>query len=343
MTRVTEVRGRLELPAGELFVRQWSRAGGEDDPPLLAVHHLGISGSSLHFAEVAPLLAAGHGARVIAPDLPGFGGSPARATAEGYRPDALAELLEQLLDRLAPPPAGYLGLSWGATIGCHLAARAAGRLGALVLLDGGHVDAVEQPGFEVGASYESRVRAAASQLGAFRFRRLDDALNAVSDDYPRWTPELEASWKAGLRFSGGRVRPRLRADVYAAAVHGLAAAPPSTTWAAIAAARLPVLLVTSDETVERRGSGHADGDAGEGGAGTGAAATGEGGAGTGDAAQRRERHRRARERFAAAVPQADVRVAAGQRADLVAGLGPQLVALVGDWLRSVGAVGRVGG
>src|SRR6185369_15014322 len=118
VTQVEQVHGRLALPGGELLVRQWARAGGEDDPPLLAVHHLGVSGSSLHFAEVAPLLAAQCRLRVIAPDLPGFGGSPAAPAPSAYRPDALAGLLTALLDRLALPPAGYLGLSWGATIGC---------------------------------------------------------------------------------------------------------------------------------------------------------------------------------------------------------------------------------
>jgi pimeloyl-ACP methyl ester carboxylesterase len=319
---VGEVHGSVELPGGPLFVRQWARAAGAADPadpPLLAVHHLGISGSSLHFAEVAPLLAARYRLRVIAPDLPGFGGSPAATAPAAYRPDALAGLLALLLERLALAPAAYLGLSWGATIGCHLAAAAPARLRALALLDGGHVDAGDQPGFELGASYESRVRAAATQLGAFRFRRLDDALNAVSDDYPRWTPELEESWKAGLRFAGGRVRPRLRADVYAAAVHGLAAAPPSSTWPALAAAGLPVLLLTADEASVETVEGD-DASARE-------------------VAERRDGRRRARERFAAAVPQADVRVAAGQRSDLVAGLGPRLAVLVGDWLRAAGAAG----
>jgi pimeloyl-ACP methyl ester carboxylesterase len=249
------------------------------------------------------LLATGYGARVIAPDLPGFGGSAAVGDAAAYRPDALAELLLELLDRLAIARAAYVGTSWGATIGCHLAASAPQRVSALALLDGGHVDAADQPGFEVDATLAERVKAARAQLGAFRFRRVDDALNAVSDDYPRWTPQLEESWKAGLRFVDGRVRPRLRPDVYAAAVHGLAVAPPSPTWPAIAAADIPVLLLTGDQLA-------------------------------GD----RPRQDAARARFAAALPQADVRVAEGQRSDLVAGMGPLLVPLLGDWLRDVGAL-----
>jgi pimeloyl-ACP methyl ester carboxylesterase len=294
VTEVAEVHGRLELAGATLFVRQWGRETG---PALLFVHHLGIAGSSLHLAEVARGLAADYGLRVVAPDLPGFGGSPPLAAPDAYRPDELASLLVGLLDRLGVARAGYAGLSWGATIGCHVADRAADRLRALVLLDGGHVDAGDQPGFEVDASLSDRVRAARRHLGGFAFRRLDDALDTVSDDYPRWTPELEESWKAGLRVVDGRIRPRLRPEVYAAAVHGLAAAPPSTTWPAIRDARLPVLLVTPA-----------------------------------DAAGSNRQHS-ARERFAAAIPRADVRVVREERHDLVAALGPALVRLVGDWLR----------
>jgi pimeloyl-ACP methyl ester carboxylesterase len=301
---MAETRGQLALPSATLFVRQWGR---DDAPVVLAIHHLGIAGSSLHLAEVGALLAGAYDVRVIAPDLPGFGGSAPLARAEDYRPDALAGLLLELLDRLAIARVAYVGASWGGTIGCHLAARAPQRLTALTLLDAGHVDAADQPGFEVGATLASRMRAARAQLGAFRFRRVDDALNAVSDDYPRWTPQLEESWKAGLRFVDGRVRPRLRPDVYAAAVHGLAVAPPSATWPAIAASGLPVLLLTSDPPADER-----------------------------------DRHDAARARFATAVPQADVRIANGYRHDLVAGMGPDLVTLVGDWLRDVDALAGAG-
>jgi len=299
VTQVAQVQGQLDLPGATLFVRQW---GSADGTPLLFVHQLGIAGSSLHLAEVAPLLADRYGLRVIAPDLPGFGGSRPLPGPEPYRPDALAGLLVELLDRLGIARAGCAGLSWGATIGCHLAALAPRRVAALVLLDAGHIDAADQPGFEADAPYADRVRAARVQLGGFRFRRLDEALNTVSDDYPRWTPELEESWKAGLRLVGDRVVPRLLPEVYAAAVHGLAAAPPSGTWPALRAAGTPVLLLTADSP---------------------------------DAI--RERQERGRARFAAAVPRADVRIARGQRHDLVAGLGPELVPLVGDWLRAVGA------
>jgi pimeloyl-ACP methyl ester carboxylesterase len=295
--RVTdEVHGNVELAEATLFVRQWGPAAG---PPLLALHQLGIAGSSLHLAGLATGLASSSGRRVLAPDLPGFGGSPPWA-AERYAPPELAGLLLSLLDRLGIGRLPVVGLSWGATLACHLAALAPERVSALVLLDAGHIDAADAPGFDPDGTLRDRVRAAQRSLEGFRFRRLDEALNAVSDDYPSWTPELEASWTAGLRLHRGHVAPRLRPSTFGGAVHGLVTDPVSTTWPALAAAGVPVLLLTADEP-----------------------------------AAVREAQEAGRARFAAAVPQADVRVLSGQRNDLVAGLGAALVPLVGEWLDSL--------
>ncbi|MDX6209305.1 MAG: hypothetical protein QOE24_1696, partial [Frankiales bacterium] len=135
----------------------------------------------------------------------------------------------------------------------------------------------------------------------FRFRRLDEALNTVSDDYPDWTPDLEASWTAGLRLHRGRVVPRLRPSTYGGSVHGLVTEPVSSTWPGLAGSGVPVLLLAADEP-----------------------------------ASAREMQAAARARFSSAVPQAEVRVLPGQRNDLVGGLGPALVPLVGDWLAEHG-------
>jgi pimeloyl-ACP methyl ester carboxylesterase len=287
------VSGTVELAEAAVFLRQWGPPDGE---PVLALHQLGIAGSSLHLARLAEGLATSYGLRVLAPDLPGFGGSPPWP-AERYLPSELAALLLSLLDRLGIGRVSLVGLSWGATIGCHLAEVAPERLGALVLLDAGYIDPTDQPSFVAEATLKDRVRTAERSLAGFRFARLDEALNRVSDDYPDWTPELEASWTAGLRLSRGHVVPRLRPSTFGGAVQGLVTEPVSRTWPALAASGLPVLLLTADEP-----------------------------------ATAREMQAAGRARFAAAVPQAEVRVLAGQRNDLVAGLGPTLVPLVGDWL-----------
>jgi pimeloyl-ACP methyl ester carboxylesterase len=290
------VSGMVELsgsPGATVFLRQW---GLDSEPPVLALHQLGIAGSSLHLAGFAEGLASSYGLRVLAPDLPGFGGSPPWP-ADRYLPSELAGLLLSLLDRLGVARVALVGLSWGATLAAHLAAIGPERVSALVLLDAGHIVPSDSPTFEAGLTLRDRVRAAERSLSAFRFRRLDEALNAVSDDYPDWTPELEASWTAGLRLHRGRVVPRLRPSSYGGAVQGLVSEPVSETWQRLAESGVPVLLLSADEP-----------------------------------ASARELQQAARERFAAAVPQAEVRVLAGQRNDLVAGLGPALVPLVGDWL-----------
>lgn len=293
------VSGTVELSGSSgavVFLRQW---GLDTDPPVLALHQLGIAGSSLHLAGLGLSLADSYGLRVLGPDLPGMGGSPPWP-AERYLPSELAGMLLSLLDRLGLARVSVVGLSWGATLGCHLAALAPERVSALVLLDGGHIDPSDLPSFEAGSELKHRVRAAARSLAAFRFRTLDAALNKVSDDYPDWTPELEASWTAGLRLHRGAVVPRLRPSTYGGAVHGLAVEPVSSTWPSLAASRVPVLLLSADEPESVR-----------------------------------EVQVGARSRFASAVPQAEVRVVPGVRSDLVAGLGPALVPVVGDWLQSV--------
>jgi pimeloyl-ACP methyl ester carboxylesterase len=291
-----EVSGTVELSEAAVFLRQW---GPDTGAPVLALHQLGIAGSSLHLAGLGQGLADSYGLRVLAPDLPGFGGSPPWP-ADRYLPSELAGLLLSLLDRLGLTRVAVVGLSWGATLACHLGALAPERVSALALLDAGYIDPTDQPSFIADTPLKDRVRTAERSLMAFRFKHLDEALNTVSDDYPDWTPDLEASWTAGLRLHRGRVVPRLRPSTFGGSVHGLVLEPVSATWAPLAAAGTPVLLLAADEP-----------------------------------AAAREMQAAARARFTAAVPQAVVRVLPGQRNDLVAGLGPALVPLVGDWLTSL--------
>lgn len=93
--------------------------------PLLLLH--GIGSSARAFAPAPAHLA---GRRVIAPDMPGYGGSAplAEATPEGF-----AAWLVALLDALALPRADVVGHSLGALLAAALAQRAPERIGTLVL------------------------------------------------------------------------------------------------------------------------------------------------------------------------------------------------------------------
>ena len=95
-------------------------------------------------AAFAQLLADTRPARVITPVHPGFGGTP--------RPDSLttigglADLYASLLDELDLRDVIVVGNSIGGWIAAELALRAAGRIGALALVDAAGIDV---PGHQV--------------------------------------------------------------------------------------------------------------------------------------------------------------------------------------------------
>jgi pimeloyl-ACP methyl ester carboxylesterase len=127
-------------------VRCWGRP---EAAPVLCWHGVALtSPGSLRFAEAGPLLAS-RGLRVLALDAPGFGGSP-QQEPPGYHPHALADLVPPLLDALELERVGFVGYSWGGDVGCHVAARHADRITALVLLDAGYSD----PPFDPDLPYE---------------------------------------------------------------------------------------------------------------------------------------------------------------------------------------------
>jgi pimeloyl-ACP methyl ester carboxylesterase len=129
---MTERTSMVEIGGQRLFVREW---GDPDAPVVLFVHGAGDDGG--HAAPLANVLADTR--RVVAPDVPGHGRSPA-AEPEAYAPSRIVVLLAGLLDELAVEAAVLVGFSWGASVGCHLAARYPERVRSLVLLEGGHLD-----------------------------------------------------------------------------------------------------------------------------------------------------------------------------------------------------------
>jgi pimeloyl-ACP methyl ester carboxylesterase len=129
----------VDAGVARFHLREW---GDESSPALLFWHGLGATGSDLDTA--GPLLAE-YGLRVLAPDAPGFGASPPLATPAGYTSEASAAQAATLLDTLGIEQAIFLGHSWGATVGCYVAARHPARLAALVLLDGGYLDLADLP------------------------------------------------------------------------------------------------------------------------------------------------------------------------------------------------------
>src|SRR5919204_5701325 len=112
----------LEVKAGRI---RYLVAGA--GPPLVLVH--GLGGSAANWCELAPLLARRR--RVVAPDLPGHGGSSALAAVSGLEPyaDRVAAVMEREGIRSAP----VIGHSLGGMVVVRLALRRPEAVDAIVL------------------------------------------------------------------------------------------------------------------------------------------------------------------------------------------------------------------
>lgn len=102
---------------------------GDGDRTVLLLH--GIGGNAGSWTAVGSLLAT-HGLRALAWDAPGYGeSSDPRGPADADYPTRVLTLL----DRLGTDQVDLVGTSWGGVIATVVAARAAGRVRSLVLLD----------------------------------------------------------------------------------------------------------------------------------------------------------------------------------------------------------------
>jgi pimeloyl-ACP methyl ester carboxylesterase len=191
-----------------------------------------------------------------------------------------------------------MGHSWGGLLACRLAAAVPGRVSALVLLDSGHLDYADQPGFDPGAPLEAWIERARGTRWEWPSR--EAFLDELREDATRITPEYEQAVLAGMAEQpDGSLHgpaPEVRGAVYKA----LAASRSSEAWPAIDAAGIPTLLVYATEPPDRR-------------------AENEAGAGRlGDAISK-----------VAVVPLPD----AGH--DVIGDGGPELARIVRDWLERV--------
>ena len=189
------------------------------------------------------------------------------------------------------------GHSWGGAIACHVAAARPDRVAALVLVDSGHLDYADVPGADLTASLADTVAAA----DANRLRLPDRAavaalLHTGNDDV------LVDAFLEGMETDdGGDFVSRTPGSVAGAARYHLARSRQSETWPAIASGDIPTLLLLATTPDEAR-------------------AVNERGAA----------------RFAAAVPQADVRWVAGATHSLITDERERFGATVADWLTSLG-------
>jgi pimeloyl-ACP methyl ester carboxylesterase len=107
------------------LLREWGSGPG---PAVLLLH--GVPETSACWEAVAPALGAGR--RVLAPDLPGLGGS----TFTGpYAVDALVDELVALLDAEGLDRVDVAGHDWGGVLALTLAGRRPGRVRRLAVLN----------------------------------------------------------------------------------------------------------------------------------------------------------------------------------------------------------------
>ena len=229
--------GDPELPRAEdrlapdrPVTREWGDAGGR---PIVFWPGLNPWGE-LQLVEVGPLLAE-RGFCVIA-FYP-----PWREDPDFYRPTRLAQYVADTVDA---ERFTFMGHSWGASIGVHLAAVHPDRVQALVLLDAGHTDVRPID------SRDELVREFESEQDAFAFDSWDAYFDWVKTRVRDWRPSLEPRYREGMTEENGRIVPRSNPRAAAWALYGVSIEPPSAELEHIKA---PVLLILA--------SGNDDADA----------------------------------------------------------------------------------
>jgi pimeloyl-ACP methyl ester carboxylesterase len=278
----------VTVAGSPLYLRRWGDEGGR---PLLFLHALGPASSAAFVGlGVQPLVDAGF--EVVAPDLPGYGGSPA-AEAELYDVQRLADLMADLAASLGWKRLDLVGHSWGGAIACHLAASRPDLVQSLVLVDSGHLDYGETPGVDLESSLEELV-AKAEQARL----RLPDRLQVAEFIGTDEADVLVDAFLEGMEPDDeGHLVSRTTGAASGAARYHLARSKQSQTWPKIAGHGIPTLLLLATEPEQAR-------ELNEGGA----------------------------VRFAAALPQAEVRWVEGATHSLITDVRERFGEAVAAWL-----------
>ncbi|HET7175383.1 MAG TPA: alpha/beta hydrolase [Gammaproteobacteria bacterium] len=137
----------VELDGLRIFYRE---AGPADAPVLLLLH--GYPSSSHYFRRLMPLLAERY--RLIAPDLPGFGGSDAPGhDSWTYSFDRLAEVLEGFVAQLGLARYALYIFDYGAPVGMRLAVAHPERVTAIISQNGNLYREGLGPGWKLWERY----------------------------------------------------------------------------------------------------------------------------------------------------------------------------------------------
>ncbi len=197
---------------------------------------------ALQLNEAGPIWAR-RAYRVLSIAAPGVADSPPLEDLQDYRPSCLADLVADVADALGIEFFAYVGWSWGASIGVHLAVRHPGRLLALVLLDAGHTDIPGDPAVPL----EDLLAQLHHQAARYRFPSWDAFFASAREEHPTWRPALEERLRAGMVEQGAAVVARSDRRAAMAVWHGLLQEQPSSTHTALGTLDVPILLVLATQ------------------------------------------------------------------------------------------------
>ena len=174
----------IEVDGEPLFYRE---AGDRTAPPLLLLH--GFPSSSAQYERLMNRL----GARVhtIAPDLPGFGRSPALTGAMTF--ERLADAIEGFIDAIGLKRLSLYLFDFGAPVGFRLAVRQPERITGLVIQNGNAYEAGLGPRVEPlkaywrdRADHEDAIRAGALTLEATRTQYIEGTPDPTAVNPDLW-------------------------------------------------------------------------------------------------------------------------------------------------------------
>ena len=146
--------GARDLKVGGTRLRVRDRGRPGDPLPILLLPDAGVSA---RLFEPIAAQADAQGRRVLAVDLPGFGGSRRRVSS--LRASLVAAQLEALLDALRVARVDVAAAGWGVTPAAALVARAPGRVRRLVAIGAPEHDAERAPE-QLRAEIRARIPAA---------------------------------------------------------------------------------------------------------------------------------------------------------------------------------------
>lgn len=184
-------RQRLRLSGGTDL--SFVAAGDAAKPPVLLLH--GFPSSSRTFRHVVPVLS--QAARVIAPDLPGFGQSDV-LPAPSF--GAFAEAIGELLEHLSIGPRYIYLHDFGAPVGFHIAMREPQDILGLIVQNANAHETGLGPQWEATRAFwrvaDPENEAAATAHLTFEGTRDQYVANVPDDVVARISPE---SWEEDWR------------------------------------------------------------------------------------------------------------------------------------------------